>query len=184
MTFQLAHRRLVENCRLQKQIAAVGVPRTVHYCVDTSYSMVGRRTIGQSIGVWYFACGLRGRSRSVFDQLFCSDQDPDLRDAGRQVDALADFLRMSFRGGTDVTLALTEGLRSWKKAAIRMLTFWWSRTSSCFNGSSCIGSHSGHRHNRVRVFMRSRFKICQSRAHGMLDSAWFSDRASGGDRKN
>ena len=109
----------------------------------------------------------------------------DLRDAGRQVDALADFLRMSFHGGTDVTLALTEGLRKLEEGSYQDADVLVVSDFIMFRmARPVLEAIRSHRHNRGTRFHALTFQDLPSpELMECFDSAWFSDPEHPGDRK-
>jgi uncharacterized protein with von Willebrand factor type A (vWA) domain len=81
-------------------------------CVDTSYSMAGRPELLAKVLVFGIARIAAEQGRSAYLINFSvSIQTIDLVDLGQSLPELAAFLRMSFHGGTDLTLALHEALR-------------------------------------------------------------------------
>ncbi|MDP5170675.1 MAG: VWA domain-containing protein [Bacteroidia bacterium] len=89
-------------------------------CIDTSDSMNG--TPEQIAKVLCFAIlklAARDNRRAFLINFSTGVQTIDLFDIGRSLDEIAAFLRMSFHGGTDITLALNEVLRQLQTESYR-----------------------------------------------------------------
>lgn len=81
-------------------------------CIDTSYSMAGTPELLAKLIALGIARVAAEEGRSAYLINFSVNiQTIDLVDIGESLPALARFLRMSFHGGTDLTLALHEALR-------------------------------------------------------------------------
>lgn len=82
-------------------------------CVDTSYSMAGDpERLAKILAFGILRIAIEEDREAYLINFSVRVRTLDLRAVGRSVDALAAFLRMSFHGGTDVTLAFTEALRT------------------------------------------------------------------------
>ena len=81
-------------------------------CVDTSYSMAGdAERLAKVLAFGILRIAIEEDREAYLINFSVQVRTLDLRAVGRSVDALAAFLRMSFHGGTDVTLAFSEALR-------------------------------------------------------------------------
>ena len=81
-------------------------------CVDTSESMGGRpEQVAKVLALGILKMAGRVGRRAYLINFSTGIQTLDLHDVARSLDAIADFLRMSFRGGTDVSLPLYECFR-------------------------------------------------------------------------
>ncbi len=84
-------------------------------CVDTSQSMMGRpEEIAKVLTLGILKMAIRENRRAYLINFSTGIQTIDLYDIAGSLDELAKFLRMSFYGGTDATLALYEALRQLK----------------------------------------------------------------------
>lgn len=115
MTFSLADRRLVQGPKLAAEEQSQSHRQArgpLIMCVDTSYSMSGRaELLAKVLAFGILRVAIEEDREAYLINFSVQINTLDLRDAGRNIDSLADFLRMSFHGGTDVTLALAETLR-------------------------------------------------------------------------
>ena len=81
-------------------------------CVDTSYSMAGdAERLAKVLAFGILRIAIEEDREAYLINFSVQIRTLDLRNVGRNLDALAAFLRMSFHGGTDVTLAFTEAIR-------------------------------------------------------------------------
>ena len=84
-------------------------------CVDTSQSMMGRpEEIAKVLTLGILKMAINSNRRAYLISFSTGVQTIDLYDIANSIDELAAFLRMSFYGGTDATLALYEALRQLK----------------------------------------------------------------------
>ncbi len=81
-------------------------------CIDTSESMTGRpEQIAKIICLGILKMAMKEDRRAYLINFSRGIQTIDLYDIANSVDEIAAFLSMSFYGGTDATLALTETFR-------------------------------------------------------------------------
>jgi uncharacterized protein with von Willebrand factor type A (vWA) domain len=84
-------------------------------CVDTSQSMMGRpEEIAKVLTLGILKMAIHSNRRAYLISFSTGIKTIDLFDIANSIDDLAAFLRMSFYGGTDATLALYEALRQLK----------------------------------------------------------------------
>lgn len=84
-------------------------------CVDTSQSMMGRpEEIAKVLTLGILKMAIAANRRAYLISFSTGVKTIDLYDIANSIDELAAFLRMSFYGGTDATLALYEALRQLK----------------------------------------------------------------------
>jgi uncharacterized protein with von Willebrand factor type A (vWA) domain len=84
-------------------------------CVDTSQSMMGRpEEIAKVLTLSILKMAINSNRRAYLISFSTGIKTIDLYDIANSIDELAAFLRMSFYGGTDATLALYEALRQLK----------------------------------------------------------------------
>ena len=84
-------------------------------CVDTSQSMMGRpEEIAKVLTLGILKMAINSTRRAYLINFSTGIKTIDLYDIANSIDELAAFLRMSFYGGTDATLALYEALRQLK----------------------------------------------------------------------
>ncbi|PPK84352.1 uncharacterized protein with von Willebrand factor type A (vWA) domain [Neolewinella xylanilytica] len=84
-------------------------------CVDTSQSMMGRaEQIAKVLTFGILKMAINTNRRAYLISFSTGIKTLDLHDVANSLDELAKFLRMSFYGGTDATLALYEALRQLK----------------------------------------------------------------------
>jgi uncharacterized protein with von Willebrand factor type A (vWA) domain len=89
-------------------------------CVDTSDSMSGRAEhIAKVLCFAILRLAARENRRAYLINFSTGIQTIDLYDVGHSLDAIAAFLRMSFHGGTDISLALYEVLRQLQTESYR-----------------------------------------------------------------
>lgn len=89
-------------------------------CVDTSESMEGRpEEIAKVLCLGVLKMAMHQNRRAYLINFSRGIQTLDLYDIAESVDEVAAFLRMSFYGGTDATLALYEALRQLAKEDYR-----------------------------------------------------------------
>ncbi len=89
-------------------------------CVDTSDSMSGdAERIAKVICFAILRLAARENRRAYLINFSTGIKTIDLYDVGRSLDEIAAFLRMSFHGGTDITLALHEVLRQLQTESYR-----------------------------------------------------------------
>lgn len=81
-------------------------------CVDTSESMEGRpEQIAKVLCLGILKMAARDNRRAFLINFSAGVKTYDLYDIANSIDEIARFLRMSFHGGTDISLALYEALR-------------------------------------------------------------------------
>ena len=81
-------------------------------CVDTSESMTGRpEQIAKVLCLGILKMAIRENRRAYLINFSRGIKTLDLHDVANSIDEIAQFLRMSFYGGTDVSLALYEAIR-------------------------------------------------------------------------
>ncbi|MCB9348476.1 MAG: hypothetical protein H6573_13370 [Lewinellaceae bacterium] len=81
-------------------------------CVDTSESMTGRPDqIAKVLCLGILKMAIRENRRAYLINFSRGIKTLDLHDVANSIDEIAGFLRMSFYGGTDVSLALYEVIR-------------------------------------------------------------------------
>jgi len=84
-------------------------------CVDTSVSMYGRpEQIAKVLCLGILKMATRENRRAYLINFSIGIKTLDLQDIANSIDALAKFLRMSFHGGTDISLPLYEAIRQLK----------------------------------------------------------------------
>ena len=84
-------------------------------CVDTSESMMGRpEQIAKVLCLGILKMATRENRRAYLINFSIGIKTLDLYDIANSIDALAKFLRMSFHGGTDISLPLYEAIRQLK----------------------------------------------------------------------
>ncbi|NJC26191.1 vWA domain-containing protein [Neolewinella antarctica] len=84
-------------------------------CVDTSQSMMGRpEEIAKVLTLGILKMAIASNRRAYLINFSTGIKTIDLYDIANSIDELASFLRMSFYGGTDATLAIYEALRQLK----------------------------------------------------------------------
>ncbi|HKK74167.1 MAG TPA: VWA domain-containing protein [Saprospiraceae bacterium] len=84
-------------------------------CVDTSESMTGRpEQIAKVLCLAILKMAIRENRRAYLINFSIGIKTLDLYDIANSVDELAKFLKMSFYGGTDISLPLSEALRQLK----------------------------------------------------------------------
>ena len=84
-------------------------------CVDTSQSMMGRpEEIAKVLTLGILKMAIAANRRAYLISFSTGVKTIDLYDIANSIDELAAFLKMSFYGGTDATLALYEALRQLK----------------------------------------------------------------------
>ncbi|MEL6696728.1 MAG: VWA domain-containing protein [Bacteroidota bacterium] len=89
-------------------------------CVDTSDSMRGRpEHLAKVLCFAILKMAARENRKAYLINFSTGIQTIDLYDIGRSLDEIAGFLRMSFHGGTDITLALYEVLRQLQTESYR-----------------------------------------------------------------
>lgn len=89
-------------------------------CVDTSDSMRGRpEHIAKVLCFAILKMAAQENRRAYLINFSTGIQTIDLFDIGNSIDSIAAFLRMSFHGGTDITLALYEVIRQLQSDSYR-----------------------------------------------------------------
>jgi len=84
-------------------------------CVDTSESMYGRpEQIAKVLCLGILKMASREKRRAYLINFSIGIKTLDLYDIANSIDALAKFLKMSFYGGTDISLPLYEAIRQLK----------------------------------------------------------------------
>lgn len=113
-TFAFAERRLITDPTVVTEVHTRSRRRSKGpfiLCVDTSYSMAGQaETLAKVLAFAIMRIAIEEDREAFLINFSVSIRTLDLRDAARSLDALAAFLRMSFHGGTDVTLALSAAI--------------------------------------------------------------------------
>lgn len=115
LTFKYEDRRLVTS-----EDQEVEVNRRVRQkekgpfiiCIDTSQSMMGRpEQIAKVLCLGVLKMAIRENRRAYLINFSRGISTLDLYEVSNSVDAIANFLRMSFYGGTDASPALSEAIR-------------------------------------------------------------------------
>lgn len=115
LTFKYEERRLVTS-----EDQEIEVNRRVRQkekgpfiiCIDTSQSMMGRpEQIAKVLCLGVLKMAIRDNRRAYLINFSRGISTLDLYEVSNSVDAIADFLRMSFHGGTDASPALSEAIR-------------------------------------------------------------------------
>jgi uncharacterized protein with von Willebrand factor type A (vWA) domain len=115
LTFQYEDRRLVTSKHTE-----VEVNRKVRQkekgpfilCVDTSESMAGKpEQIAKVMSMGILKMAARENRKAFLINFSAGVKTLDLHSIADSIDQIAAFLRMSFHGGTDISLALNEALR-------------------------------------------------------------------------
>jgi len=89
-------------------------------CVDTSDSMSGQpERIAKVLCFAILKLAAREQRRAYLINFSTGIQTIDLLDIGNSIESIASFLRMSFHGGTDISLALYEVLRQLQTESYR-----------------------------------------------------------------
>ena len=89
-------------------------------CVDTSDSMNGLpEKIAKVLCFAILKMAAKDNRRAYLINFSTQIQTIDLYDIGRSLDEIAAFLRMSFHGGTDISLAMHEALRQLQSESYR-----------------------------------------------------------------
>ncbi|MEL7119307.1 MAG: hypothetical protein AAFO07_07700 [Bacteroidota bacterium] len=84
-------------------------------CIDTSESMTGRpEHIAKVLCLGILKMAVRENRRAYLINFSIGIKTLDLYDVANSVDEIAKFLRMSFHGGTDISLPLYESIRQLK----------------------------------------------------------------------
>lgn len=118
MTFRYEDRRLIKsedkftevNQRVKQKEKGPFI-----VCVDTSESMTGRpEQIAKVLSLAILKMAIRENRRAYLINFSIGIKTLDLYDIANSVDELAKFLQMSFYGGTDISLPLSEALRQLK----------------------------------------------------------------------
>ena len=181
LTFAFADHRLVEGSEVVTSINRRSRRRSKGpfiICVDTSYSMAGRaELLAKVLSFGILRVAIEEDREAFLINFSVQFKTLDLRDAGRQVDTLAAFLRMSFHGGTDVTLALGEALRQlqdgrYKDADVLVVSdFIMFRMAR-----SIVDSIESQRHNHGTRFHALTFQDVPGKSVlDCFDTSWFSD---------
>lgn len=80
-------------------------------CVDTSYSMAGEaERLAKVLAFGILRIAIEEDREAYLINFSVQIRTLDLRQVGQNIDALAKFLRLSFHGGTDVTLAFGKAI--------------------------------------------------------------------------
>ncbi len=118
LTFRYEDRRLVkseENFTEVHQKIRQKEKGPFIVCVDTSESMIGRpEQIAKVLTLGILKMAIRENRRAYLIIFSIGIKTLDLYDIANSVDGLARFLRMSFHGGTDISLPLSESVRQLK----------------------------------------------------------------------
>jgi uncharacterized protein with von Willebrand factor type A (vWA) domain len=81
-------------------------------CVDTSESMAGKpEQIAKVMSMGILKMAARENRKAFLINFSAGVKTLDLHSIADSIDQIAAFLRMSFHGGTDISLALNEALR-------------------------------------------------------------------------
>ncbi len=122
-TLRFEHRELVESqihfteTDLRSRRKAKG---PFILCIDTSDSMNGQpEQIAKVLCFAILKLAARDNRRAFLINFSTGIQTIDLYDIGRSLDQIVAFLRMSFQGGTDITMALQEVLRQLQTESYR-----------------------------------------------------------------
>lgn len=84
-------------------------------CVDTSESMLGRpEQIAKVLALGILKMAIRENRKAYLINFSIGIKTIDLYEVADSIDELAKFLRMSFHGGTDISLPLYEAIRQIK----------------------------------------------------------------------
>ncbi|MEM9991985.1 MAG: VWA domain-containing protein, partial [Bacteroidota bacterium] len=115
LTFRYEDRRLVsskENIMEVHQRVRQKEKGPFIICVDTSESMTGRpEQIAKVLCLGILKMATSENRRAYLINFSTGIKTLDLYDVANSIDEIAKFLRMSFYGGTDISLALYEALR-------------------------------------------------------------------------
>lgn len=115
LTFRYEDRRLVkskDNIMEVHQKVRQKEKGPFIICVDTSESMTGRpEQIAKVLCLGILKMAISDNRRAYLINFSTGIKTLDLYDIANSIDEIAKFLKMSFYGGTDVSLALYEALR-------------------------------------------------------------------------
>lgn len=115
LTFQYEDRRLQHNQQTELEINRKVKQKEKGpfiVCVDTSESMSGRpEQIAKIMCMGILKMAARDNRRAFLINFSAGVKTLDLHNIGDSIDEIAQFLKMSFHGGTDISLALYEALR-------------------------------------------------------------------------
>ncbi|PHI19074.1 hypothetical protein CEQ90_14970 [Lewinellaceae bacterium SD302] len=118
LTFRYEDRRLVssrDNIMEVNQRIRQKEKGPFIVCVDTSESMTGRpELIAKVLCLGIIKMAIRENRRAYLINFSVGIKTIDLLDVANSLEAVAGFLKMSFYGGTDASLALYEALRQLK----------------------------------------------------------------------
>ena len=181
LTFAYEDRRLEEGTEIVSSITSRSRRRSKGpfiICVDTSYSMSGRaELLAKVVAFGILRVAIEEDREAYLINFSVQIKTLDLRNAGRHVDTLAEFLRMSFHGGTDVTLALGEALRQlqdrrYKDADVLVVSdFIMFRMAQ-----SIVDAVESQRHNQGTRFHALTFQDVPGKSIlDCFDTSWFSN---------
>ena len=147
-------------------------------CVDTSYSMAGdAERLAKVLAFGILRVAIEEDREAYLINFSVQIRTMDLRNVGRNLDALASFLRMSFHGGTDVTLAFTEAIQKlddgrYADADVLVVSdFIMLRMSA-----GVLDDVRSHQHNNGTRFHALTFQDRPStELQGCFDTVWASD---------
>jgi len=118
LTFRYEDRKLVEskdNFMEVYQSSKLKDKGPFMICVDTSESMYGRpEQIAKVLCLGILKMAAKENRRAFLLNFSSGVQTLDLQEVGNSIDAIAKFLRMSFNGGTNISLPLYEVFRQLK----------------------------------------------------------------------
>ena len=181
LTFAFANRRPVEGLQEITEVESRTRRRAKGpfiLCVDTSYSMAGQaETLAKVLAFGILRVAIEEDREAYLINFSVHIKTLDLRDAGRQIDTLAAFLRMSFHGGTDVTLALKEGLRKLDEGRYEDADVLVVSDFVMFRmAQPVLDAVRSHRHNLGTRFHVLTFQDLPSKElRDSFDSVWYAD---------
>jgi len=181
LTFAFANRRQVEGHHEITEVQTRTRRRAKGpfiLCVDTSYSMAGQaETLAKVLAFGILRVAIEEDREAYLINFSVRIKTLDLRDAGRQIDTLASFLRMSFHGGTDVTLALKEGLRKLDEGRYQDADVLVVSDFVMFRmAQPVLDAVRSHRHNQGTRFHVLTFQdIPSQELRDSFDSVWYAD---------
>ena len=181
LTFAYSNRRQVTGIEESSEVQTRSQRRTrgpFIICVDTSYSMAGQaELLAKIIAFGILRVAIEEDREAYLINFSVQIKTLDLRDAGREIDKLAEFLRMSFHGGTDVTLALAEGLRKLDEGRYQDADVLVVSDFIMFRlARHVLDDMRSQKHNHGTRFHALTFEDMPSEElMECFDSAWFSD---------
>ena len=118
LTFRYEDRKLVKSEEVQTethQNVRLKEKGPFIVCVDTSESMTGRpEQLAKVLCLGILKMAIKENRRAYLINFSMGIKTLDLYDIANSINAIAQFLRMSFYGGTDISLALFESIRQLK----------------------------------------------------------------------